>query len=526
MINRWKTVNVFISSTFNDMHSERDYLVKKVFPQLREWSERRKLRLMDVDLRWGVLEQDTTHKDVVRVCLTRVDQCRPFFLCFLGQRRGYVPSTHEISAETFNSFPGLIRYAGRASVTELEILHAILDPLHEGLPRDSARPIQFYEGAKCAFFYLREPGYLEHLPNDPLLLRQIYENDRSEKAERCEEVESALDQSSEQRIPTSCQTVRRYLAEWDSNSRTPELMLPLQCPSTDPLDIERWRTQWQKAGITVTTLNLEDNPDEALKARDFNSRLSAGRLTHLNCGGQALSEVVLSDLKEAITTRYPEHLESVLETDLDREIEQQEYFLFTNSEAFIGRADDFDELDGYLEGDARKLFVLVGEGGMGKSTLLAKFVDRLRVRLEGFAEAAHYFRFIGASEGSSTVDSLLRSLLLEFREAGDYAGDVPVEPLKLRRAFANHLLVGAHRKIILVIDALNQLETGLRDLDWLPSRLSQNVKLIVSFRRGEEEAERLWRRYKEEGLAVVSEVRPFSRLEDRRRLWRLIFSSS
>jgi hypothetical protein len=33
----------------------------------------------------------------------------------------------------------------------------------------------------------------EHLPNDPLLLRQIYENDRSEKAERCEEVESALD---------------------------------------------------------------------------------------------------------------------------------------------------------------------------------------------------------------------------------------------------------------------------------------------------------------------------------------------
>lgn len=29
---QWKTVRIFISSTFNDMHAERDYLVKSVFP--------------------------------------------------------------------------------------------------------------------------------------------------------------------------------------------------------------------------------------------------------------------------------------------------------------------------------------------------------------------------------------------------------------------------------------------------------------------------------------------------------------
>ena len=518
MITRWEKVNVFISSTFNDMHAERDYLVKKVFPQLREWSDRRKLRLMDVDLRWGVIEEDTTHKDVVRVCLSRVDQCRPFFLCFLGQRRGYVPSADEISAETFKSFPGLIRYAGRASVTELEILHAILDPLHGRLPPEAAKRIEFNEGAKCAFFYLREAGYLEHLSADPPLLRQIYVDDGSEQVERSEQAESTLDQWREQRIPASGQTVHRYVAEWDPISRTPELMLPLQCPSTNPVDIERWREQWQKVGIRVTTLNVEDDPDGAVKARDCNARLSAGRLTRFKCGEQALSEVVLSDLKEAIRTRYPQHLESMPETDLEREIEQQDYFLFTNSEGVIERTGDFDELDGYLEGDVRKLFVLTGEGGMGKSTLLAKFVDRLRAGLEGFADVSLYFRFIGASESSSTVDSLLRSLFLEFREAGDYKGDVPLEPLKLRRAFTEQLLVGARRKTILVIDALNQLETGLRDLDWLPSRLPPNVKLIVSFKRGDEEAERLWRRYREEGHAVVFEVRPFSRLEDRRRL--------
>ena len=31
---QWKRVTIFISSTFNDMHAERDYLVKDVFPEL------------------------------------------------------------------------------------------------------------------------------------------------------------------------------------------------------------------------------------------------------------------------------------------------------------------------------------------------------------------------------------------------------------------------------------------------------------------------------------------------------------
>jgi integrase len=32
----WKTVRVFIASTFRDMHAERDHLIKFVFPALRE----------------------------------------------------------------------------------------------------------------------------------------------------------------------------------------------------------------------------------------------------------------------------------------------------------------------------------------------------------------------------------------------------------------------------------------------------------------------------------------------------------
>lgn len=85
---QWEKVHVFISSTFNDMHAEMDCLVKSVFPELSEWCDKRKLRLVDIDLRRGVTEQDATqNKNVVKVCLDRIDDCSPFFLCFLGQRR-------------------------------------------------------------------------------------------------------------------------------------------------------------------------------------------------------------------------------------------------------------------------------------------------------------------------------------------------------------------------------------------------------------------------------------------------------
>jgi hypothetical protein len=50
----WKNVRVFISSTFQDMHAERDYLVKVIFPELRERCAKKHLHLIDLDLRWGV----------------------------------------------------------------------------------------------------------------------------------------------------------------------------------------------------------------------------------------------------------------------------------------------------------------------------------------------------------------------------------------------------------------------------------------------------------------------------------------
>ena len=68
----WKTVRVFISSTFRDMQAERDHLVRFVFPRLREQLLAQRIHLLDVDLRWGVTsEQDAYASEVCLGSLPR-----------------------------------------------------------------------------------------------------------------------------------------------------------------------------------------------------------------------------------------------------------------------------------------------------------------------------------------------------------------------------------------------------------------------------------------------------------------------
>ncbi len=86
-MNAWKTIRVFISSTFRDMQAERDWLVRFVFPRLREDLAKYRIHFVDVDLRWGV----TSDQNALGVCRTVIDECHPRFMCMLGGRYGWVP---------------------------------------------------------------------------------------------------------------------------------------------------------------------------------------------------------------------------------------------------------------------------------------------------------------------------------------------------------------------------------------------------------------------------------------------------
>jgi len=144
-----REVRVFVSSTFRDMQAERDRLAKFVFPELRRRCRERGVEFTEVDLRWGVTEEQAERGEVLPVCLAEIDNCRPYFIGLLGERYGFVPD--RIDPELERRQPWLTEHRSQ-NITALEILHGVLND-----PRMAER----------AFFYFRDPHYLKSLPQSP-----------------------------------------------------------------------------------------------------------------------------------------------------------------------------------------------------------------------------------------------------------------------------------------------------------------------------------------------------------------------
>lgn len=139
-----RLIRVFLSSTFRDFMAERDLLVKQVFPELRRKARERGVEVVDVDLRWGITEEESRQGKVIPICLGEIDRCRPYFVGMLGERYGWIPPADQYSPEVIERQPWLKDHLGGVSVTELEILHGVLnDPAMAGR----------------AFFFFRDPAW-------------------------------------------------------------------------------------------------------------------------------------------------------------------------------------------------------------------------------------------------------------------------------------------------------------------------------------------------------------------------------
>ena len=450
----WRDVYVFISSTFNDMHGERDYLIKRVFPALSEWCAARRLRLRDIDLRWGITEEDSMeNRRTVEICLANIDRCRPFFLCFIGQRRGWVPGEQDIADGTFRDFPKLRERLG-ASVTEMEVIHALIDPMRRQELSDE-------DALTRAFFYLRDGAYLSDITSQALL--NIYTNQNSDDPARDDRL---LEEFRTRTIPGTGRPCRDYGCRWDPDGVTPELGAVRGAPE----------------GIT------------------------RGSLTDFDCGGRPLAETVLEDMKAAITDRFGLREDGDAETALTAELEQQSLFLHTAGESFIERAGDLDPFETYVRGAGRRPLILTAPAGMGKSSLLAHWILGAPYQV--------YYRFIGRSDRAGTAAGLAYSLWEQLHADGKVKDGPPEDAASLLDGFTDMLAEAAEEHtLILVIDAVDQLPGSVQDISFLPRQLPPGVKLILSVKEGSPGADR----YLAEAAVFgeIVRVKPMSGLSDR-----------
>ncbi|MBR3985752.1 MAG: DUF4062 domain-containing protein [Bacteroidales bacterium] len=124
-------IRVFISSTFQDMEKEREQLIKKVFPLLRGIAGARGVVVTELDLRWGITQEESENGKVLEICLNEIDNSRPFFIGLLGDRYGWCPTEEEL--EKNHNIEELHPWVRQAiaegkSVTEMEFLYGALSP--------------------------------------------------------------------------------------------------------------------------------------------------------------------------------------------------------------------------------------------------------------------------------------------------------------------------------------------------------------------------------------------------------------
>lgn len=126
-LKRLTDVKVFISSTFSDLDKERDYISQIVFHSLRE--KYKELSINEIDLRWGITEEQAKKGQVIDLCLHYIRESKPFFIGILGDRYGSSFPSNEVvlspSVETY--FPHVrADLESDASATEIEILNGVL----------------------------------------------------------------------------------------------------------------------------------------------------------------------------------------------------------------------------------------------------------------------------------------------------------------------------------------------------------------------------------------------------------------
>uniref|UniRef100_A0A8C9PQQ8 Telomerase associated protein 1 n=1 Tax=Spermophilus dauricus TaxID=99837 RepID=A0A8C9PQQ8_SPEDA len=185
---RWRSIRLFISSTFRDMHGERDLLLRSILPALQARAAPHRISLHGIDLRWGITEEESHRNRQLEVCLGEVENSQ-LFVGILGSRYGYIPPNYNLPDHPH--FSWVQQYPSGRSVTEMEVM--------QFLNRN-----QRLQPSAQALIYFRDSSFLSSVPDS---WRPDFISESKEAAHRISELKSYLSRQKEI-------TCRRYSCEW------------------------------------------------------------------------------------------------------------------------------------------------------------------------------------------------------------------------------------------------------------------------------------------------------------------------
>lgn len=371
--NNHREIRVFVSSTFQDLHEERDFIIRRTFPRLQAYCRIKGIQFTGVDLRWGITPSQSEEGKTIKLCLDEIKRCEPYFINIIGQRYGWIPTQDDLAKDSSLSldYGDLINASiGEGhSITEMEILEGVFN---------KKTPVK-------AFFFLGDES--------------VYK-DKNMALGIPEESQEAQDKL-------------RQLRQKILNSPYPTY-------------------------------------------KDFT-------------GPEQLCEIIFDVLKDAIDEEYP--FEEAL-TPLEIEERKHQSFALTRKDYYLKRTAVHESIrDKVLRFD--KPVLLVGESGNGKSAFMAHFLDEFGDQDE-FRMLEHY---VGA-DSSREID-ILRHILLFFDAFNDLSSK-DQNSFSILLSKTKEVLSKTEDKILIAIDAYNQISDSINGLSWLEDIADKHVTVLVT----------------------------------------------
>lgn len=125
-----RQIRVFISSSFEDMDAERNYLRDVIFQRIQDKAKKRAVAVTALDLRWGIPDGTDIGK-TIEICMNEIDNSYPFFIGIVGGKYGSQPDkktvfdANEVLREQYSM---LCKYfEEKKSITEMEMRYGVLD---------------------------------------------------------------------------------------------------------------------------------------------------------------------------------------------------------------------------------------------------------------------------------------------------------------------------------------------------------------------------------------------------------------